>query len=104
MSSIAEAQRTMLEFVKDELGEGGMVIECMRRSDEEGGGWVGLVRTVQEGGERLRQAGQSDLLALYEIEVDDLMEVISYKRKFSRVGASPARRDATRRWRVQRVP
>ena len=104
MSGIIEVQRTMLELIEGELGETGAVIECTARSEEDGGGWVGLVRTVQEGGERLRQAGQSDMLALYEVEVDDMLQVVSYKRKFSRVGAAPPKRDETRRWRVQRTP
>jgi len=103
MSSITEVQRAILEFIEDELGETGAVIECTMRSDEEGGGWVGLVRTVQEDGERLRQAGQSDMSALYEVEVDDLLQIVSYKRKFGRVGAAPPTRVGTRRRRVDRV-
>ena len=103
MHSLVEAQRAMLEFVEHELGETGAVIECTRRGDEEGGGWRGLVRTAQESGERLRQAGQSDLLSLYEIELDELLQVISYSRKFSRVGAAPGGRDESRRARTHRV-
>ena len=103
MSSIMEVQHAMLDFVEQELGETGTVIECTRRSEEQGDRWFGVVRTVQVGGERLREAGQSDMLAIYEIEVDDTLQVISYKRKFSRVAGSSPERGGSSRWRVQRV-
>jgi hypothetical protein len=103
MSSIIEVQRVMLEFVEEELGETGAVIECSKRNEEDGGGWFGVVRTVHEDAERLRKAGQSDMLAIYEMEVDDVGAVVSYKRKFSRVAGSPPERGGTTRWHVQRL-
>ena len=104
MIDIIEAQHAMLEFVEHELGETGAVIECTRRSEDEGGGWRGVVRTVRADAQERARAGQSDLLALYEIEVDDFSQVVSYQRKFSRVGAAPPHKQGARRWRAQGTP
>ncbi len=63
-------------FFESVLNKKGRVIEVKTQER----GWSALVETVEEA-EYMRKIAQDDLLAVYEVHVDQNYEVVDYSRK-----------------------
>lgn len=67
---------TISDFFETVLNKKGRVIEVKAHD----GGWSALIETVEEN-EYMRKIAQDDLIAVYEVHVDQSYEVIDYSRK-----------------------
>jgi len=75
--SIAKAGQTVVRFFEEVLDKPGRVIAVEPDSE---GGWRALVETVEES-EYMRRLGRSEMMGLYEVQVDSSLEIVSFNRK-----------------------
>jgi len=75
--SIAKASETVVRFFEEVLNKPGRVITVEPDSE---GGWRALVETVEES-EYMRRLGRSEILGVYEVQLDSNLEIVSYSRK-----------------------
>ena len=75
--SIDKAGRIVVRFFEEVLDKPGRLIAVEPDSE---GGWRALVETVEES-EYMRRLGRSEMMGLYEVQVDSELEIVSYNRK-----------------------
>ncbi|MBC8231041.1 gas vesicle protein [bacterium] len=77
--SVSKAVEAVLHFFQDTLSKQGRVIEVTPADD----GWTALIETVEEG-EYMKSIARDDLIAIYEVTVNQNFEVTGYSRKSMR--------------------
>lgn len=75
----ADVIKATLKFFEDALEKVGRVIEVNKNKD----GWNLRVEVLEES-EYMRRRGRGDLLAIYEVKVDNDLNIASYIRKSMR--------------------
>lgn len=75
----ADVIKATLKFFEDALEKVGRVIEINKNED----GWNLRVEVLEES-EYMRRRGRGDLLAIYEVKVDNELNIASYIRKSMR--------------------
>lgn len=73
---IAEITQTVVRFFEEVLHKTGQVIAVESGGQE----WRVLVETVEES-DYMSRLGRSHMLGLYEVHVDQDLEILSYTRK-----------------------
>lgn len=76
--SAVKATEAALGFFAEVLHKSARVIEVDRV--EEGPGWWALVEAVEES-DFMRRYGRGDLMGLYEVHLDDDLQILSYSRR-----------------------
>ena len=73
---VSEVTQTVVSFFEEALDKTGRVIAA----ESEGEGWRVLLETVEES-DYMTRVGRSHMLGLYEVHVDQDVEIVSYTRK-----------------------
>jgi len=73
---VSEVTQTVVSFFEEVLNKTGRVIAV----ESEGEGWRVLLETVEES-DYMTRVGRSHMLGLYEVHVDQDVEIVSYTRK-----------------------
>ena len=75
-TGVTEVTQTVVSFFEEVLDKSGRVIAV----ESEGEGWQVLIETVEES-DYMSRLGRSHMLGLYEVHVDQDLEILSYTRK-----------------------
>jgi hypothetical protein len=70
-----QTKKKVLEFIKDNFSVSGKIIELKKKDDK----WVSYFELIEED-DYVRKFGKTDLVGLYEVELNDEGEVLGYKR------------------------
>lgn len=82
---VAKANKAVLRFFQEELEKTGRVIELQETPE----GCMVLVETVEES-DYMRRIARDDMVAVYEVKLNQNFEVTAYRRKSMRVRSEVA--------------
>ncbi len=73
-----EVVATITKFFEDDLGKVGRVIEVTNKGN--GDGWNARVEALEESA-YMRSMGRGDMLGVYDVTLDNNLNVMTYSRK-----------------------
>jgi len=74
--SLQNAREAVLGFFDKHLGKQGEVIGISREQE----GWTAEIEVVEES-DYMRKHGRNDLMAIYEVEINENFEIMRFERK-----------------------
>lgn len=74
-----EARKIVLEFIKDNFDIDGKIVKLFNKDEK----WIAHFEVIEEA-EYMRKFGQTDIVGLYEVELDSVGEILGYKRVYTR--------------------
>jgi hypothetical protein len=70
-----QTKKKVIEFIKENFSVSGKIIELKKKDDK----WISYFELIEED-DYVRKFGKTDLVGLYEVELNDEGEVLGYKR------------------------